>query len=103
VLRRFAHRHHSRCGVRLNYILLKEAARKGAKAIVTICPLCQFNLDAYQSEIRKETGEAFDMPVLYFTQILGWALEAMPSHWDWAAPFRGAAPSRNGFPSTHRR
>jgi heterodisulfide reductase subunit B len=61
-------------GVRLNYILLKEAARKGAKAIVTICPLCQFNLDAYQSEIRKETGEAFDMPVLYFTQILGWAL-----------------------------
>jgi len=61
-------------GVRLNYILLKEAARKGAEAIVTICPLCQFNLDAYQSEIRKETGEAFDMPVLYFTQILGWAL-----------------------------
>jgi heterodisulfide reductase subunit B len=61
-------------GVRLNYILLKEAARKGAKAIVTICPLCQFNLDAYQSEIRKETGEAFDMPVFYFTQILGWAL-----------------------------
>jgi len=61
-------------GVRLNYILLKEAARKGAKAIVTICPLCQFNLDAYQAEIRKETGETFDMPVLYFTQILGWAL-----------------------------
>jgi heterodisulfide reductase subunit B len=61
-------------GVRLNYILLKEAARKGAKAIVTICPLCQYNLDAYQAEIRKETGEAFDMPVLYFTQILGWAL-----------------------------
>ncbi len=41
-------------GVRLNYILLKEAARKGAEAIVTICPLCQYNLDAYQAEIRKQ-------------------------------------------------
>ncbi|MCS7309439.1 MAG: heterodisulfide reductase-related iron-sulfur binding cluster, partial [Armatimonadetes bacterium] len=28
-------------GVRLNYILLKEAQRRGAQAIVTICPLCQ--------------------------------------------------------------
>ena len=61
-------------GVRLNYILLKEAARKGAQAIVTVCPLCQYNLDAYQSEIRRESGERLDMPVLYFTQILGWAL-----------------------------
>jgi len=63
-------------GVRLNYILLKEAARKGAAAIVTVCPLCQYNLDAYQTEISRETGEPFDMPILYFTQILGWALGA---------------------------
>jgi heterodisulfide reductase subunit B len=61
-------------GVRLNYILLKEAARKGAEAIVTICPLCQYNLDAYQGEIRKHAGEPLDMPVFFFTQILGWAL-----------------------------
>jgi heterodisulfide reductase subunit B len=61
-------------GVRLNYILLKEAARKGAQAIATICPLCQFNLDTYQAEMRRETRESLDMPVLYFTQLLGWAL-----------------------------
>jgi len=61
-------------GVRLNYILLKEAARKGAEAIATACPLCQYNLDAYQAEIRREAGEVMDMPILYFTQILGWAL-----------------------------
>jgi len=65
-------------GIRLNYILLKEAARKGAEAIVTICPLCQFNLDAYQAEIRKQSHETFDMPILYFTQVLGWALGASP-------------------------
>ncbi|GIV21186.1 MAG: heterodisulfide reductase subunit B [Armatimonadota bacterium] len=61
-------------GVRLNYILLKEAVRRGAQAIVTICPLCQFNLDAYQAEIRKQTGEPIDMPILYLTQVVGWAL-----------------------------
>ena len=61
-------------GVRLNYILLKEAARKGAQAMVTVCPLCQYNLDAYQAEIRRATGEPLEMPILYFTQILGWAL-----------------------------
>lgn len=61
-------------GVRLNYILLKEAARKGAQAVATICPLCQFNLDTYQAEMRRETGELLDLPVLYFTQLLGWAL-----------------------------
>src|SRR5512136_510884 len=65
-------------GIRLNYILLKEAVRKGAEAIVTICPLCQFNLDAYQSEIASKTGEAFDVPILYFTQVLGWALGGDP-------------------------
>ncbi|MCL6543719.1 MAG: CoB--CoM heterodisulfide reductase iron-sulfur subunit B family protein [Bryobacteraceae bacterium] len=61
-------------GLRLNYILLKEARRKGAEAIVTLCPLCQFNLDVYHAEIARQSGERFDMPVLYFTQVLGWAL-----------------------------
>lgn len=61
-------------GIRLNYILLKEALRRGAQALVTICPLCQFNLDAYQAKIRKQTGEPIDMPILYLTQVVGWAL-----------------------------
>lgn len=65
-------------GVRLNYILLKEAARKGAQAIVTLCPMCQFNLDAYQAEIRRGSGEELNLPVFYFTQVLGWALGASP-------------------------
>jgi len=61
-------------GVRMNYELLKEAARNGAESIVTICPLCQFNLDAYQSQIRADTKEPIDMPILYITQVLGWML-----------------------------
>ncbi len=61
-------------GKRLNYVLLKEAIRKGAQAIVTICPLCQFNLDAYQAEISDESGVPFDVPILLLPQLLGWVL-----------------------------
>lgn len=65
-------------GVRLNYILLKETVRKGAQAIPTLCPLCQFNLDAYQAEIRREARESLALPIFYFTQVLGRALGGDP-------------------------
>ena len=45
-------------GLRLNYILLKEAARKGAEAIVTMCPLCQFNLDVLPERDRAAERRA---------------------------------------------
>ncbi len=85
-------------GLRLNYILLKEAARKGAEAIVTICPLCQFNLDAYQAEIRKQTGEALDLPILYFTQVLGWSLGCDPSKLGLHRAISGRGLIRRWFP-----
>jgi len=60
-------------GLRLAYIILKEAKKRGAGAIVTLCPLCQFNLDGYQGKIASKY-ESVDMPVLYFTQVLGLAM-----------------------------
>jgi heterodisulfide reductase subunit B len=54
--------------------ILKQARRAGAHCIGTICPLCQMNLEAYQSKIASRLGEDCRMPVLYFTQILGKAL-----------------------------
>ena len=38
-----------------------------------ICPLCQFNLDGYQDAIASKF-ERVDLPILYFTQILGLAM-----------------------------
>jgi len=61
-------------GLRLNYILLKEAKRRGADAIVTICPLCQFNLEFAQNKISRTFKEDVRLPVLYFSQVLGLAL-----------------------------
>ncbi len=60
-------------GQRLCYILLKEASKRGADLIATACPLCQFNLEAYQDKINKKYDDV-TMPVVYFTQLLGLAL-----------------------------
>ncbi|MBI1387835.1 MAG: disulfide reductase [bacterium] len=61
-------------GMRLSFIILKEAKKRGADVIATACPLCQFNLECYQNEMREEFGEAVDIPVVYFSQLMGKAM-----------------------------
>jgi heterodisulfide reductase subunit B len=51
--------------------LLSSARDNGAELIITACPLCQTNLDAYQSRVNKKFREKFDLPVLFFTQLMG--------------------------------
>lgn len=58
-------------GLRLNRALLKEAQKRGADAVVTCCPLCQHNLECYQGKINRRYEEAIDIPVAYFTQLMG--------------------------------
>jgi heterodisulfide reductase subunit B2 len=48
--------------------IISDALAKGARAISTVCPLCQFNVDASQSGIDLPR-----VPVLFFTQLLGLA------------------------------
>lgn len=48
------------------------ADAEGADAIVTVCPLCQMNLEAYQDKAARAGGKA--VPVLYLTQLLGLAM-----------------------------
>lgn len=54
--------------------LLSCAAENGAVAVVTTCPMCQVNLEAYQDRIRRKFGRKYRLPVLFFTQLLGLAL-----------------------------
>ena len=49
-------------------------AAKGADAIVTVCPMCQMNLEAYQKKISGMSGEDLNMTILYLPQFLGLAL-----------------------------
>ena len=47
---------------------------QGADAIVTVCPMCQMNLEAYQKKISGMCKEDMRMTVLYLPQLLGLAV-----------------------------
>lgn len=53
--------------------LLHNAAEYSADMIVTLCPMCQLNLDAYQDAVNKHFGTDYHIPILYFTQLMGLA------------------------------
>jgi heterodisulfide reductase subunit B len=53
--------------------ILDEAKRKGAQLISTLCPLCQFNLDAAQAKLTRSP-----IPIPYFSQLAGLALGISP-------------------------
>jgi heterodisulfide reductase subunit B len=59
-------------GVRMVYILHQEARKRGADCLATVCPLCQFNLDAYHDSVRSEYGSIM-VPTVYFSQLMGLA------------------------------
>jgi heterodisulfide reductase subunit B len=54
--------------------LLQSAQDYKADVIVCICPMCQLNLDAYQSRVNSEFNQNFRLPVLFLTQLVGIAL-----------------------------
>ncbi len=50
--------------------IVEAAYDHGADMIVTPCPLCQANVEVYQSEINRKQGTKFEMPVLYYSQLM---------------------------------
>jgi heterodisulfide reductase subunit B len=77
-------------GLLCSYILLKEAITRGADVVATVCPLCQFNLDCYRDKMvskwgnetipdprnkdaRVPVGPRLNIPVVFFTQLIGLA------------------------------
>lgn len=59
---------------KLNDRLLSMAMEAEADCLVTGCPMCQANLDTRQEELEKETGKRYNLPILYFTELMGLAL-----------------------------
>jgi len=58
----------------LNKKILESAYENAADLVLTTCPLCQINLEAYQNKINKKFKTDFHLPILFFTQALGFAL-----------------------------
>ena len=56
------------------YDILNSAINRGAEAIVLSCPLCGFNLDNRQKEIKEKFSDFKGIPIFYFTQLLALSL-----------------------------
>jgi heterodisulfide reductase subunit B len=54
--------------------ILAMARAAGVDCVATACPLCQLNLDMRQKDIEAKRGHRYDLPVFYFTQLLGLAM-----------------------------
>lgn len=64
--------------LKLSNDILAMARDAGAECFATACPLCQPNLDMRQKEIENKYGIKYNMPVFYFTQLIGLAIGARP-------------------------
>ena len=51
--------------------IIEAAYDGGADMIVTPCPMCQLNVEIYQGQINKKYRTKFEMPVLYYSQLMG--------------------------------
>jgi heterodisulfide reductase subunit B2 len=59
---------------RLSGEIIKDAADRGAEAVIVACPMCHSNLDMRREAINSFLGEKIEIPVLYATQALGLAM-----------------------------
>ena len=57
----------------MSHKVLDNAKEVGAEVIVVACPLCQGNLDMRQRQIEEEYDQDYNLPILYFTQLMGLA------------------------------
>ena len=60
-------------GIELVTAILSDA--KGADVIVTVCPMCQMNLEAHQGKISNHRSEDLHKTILYLPQLIGLALD----------------------------
>ncbi|MCC2112256.1 MAG: CoB--CoM heterodisulfide reductase iron-sulfur subunit B family protein, partial [Hyphomicrobiales bacterium] len=61
--------------------ILQAAKDADADVISTPCPLCQTNVEMYQEAINKEFGTDFNIPVVFYSQLMAVAF-GMDPHKD---------------------
>ncbi|WP_423907135.1 CoB--CoM heterodisulfide reductase iron-sulfur subunit B family protein [Candidatus Spongiihabitans sp.] len=50
--------------------IVESAYDHNADMIVTPCPVCQMNVEVYQEQINKTYNKNFNMPVVYYSQLM---------------------------------
>jgi heterodisulfide reductase subunit B len=58
--------------------ILEEAKEKQADVISTPCPLCQQNVEMYQEKINAKFGTDFNIPVVFYSQLMAVAFGMDP-------------------------
>jgi heterodisulfide reductase subunit B len=72
--------------------LLQSAVEYHADMILCMCPMCQLNMDAYQSRVNGFFGLNFKMPIIFFTQLLGVAFGIDPKTLGFGKEIVAASP-----------
>ena len=69
---------HAKVTARLSSNVLTSAKGRGADLVTLACPMCHMALDTYQGKAERVAGEKLDLPILYFTQLMGLAFGIAP-------------------------
>lgn len=59
--------------MKLTQKLLDMAQEAGADCIAVACPMCHENLDSKQPELSLASGKPYNIPIFYFTELMGLA------------------------------
>jgi len=73
--------------------LLQSASDYRADVIACLCPMCQLNLDAYQGRVNNFFNTKFDLPILFFTQLIGLAIGLDPAELGFGKEIVSARPA----------
>lgn len=79
--------------------ILASAVERGANALVSSCPLCEYNLGTRQPDVRRRRPQLGELPTYYFTQLMALALGCDPEvcRLDLSPPICQAQLERQGL------
>ena len=80
-------------GLELIKRLVDEAEHHLADMMVTVCPMCQINIDAYQGEMNAQFHTKHKMPIVFFTQLMGVAFGLDPKKMGFGRELTNARPA----------
>ena len=70
---------HADITAKLTSNILFSAYDRSAEVVTLACPMCHMALDMYQTKAEHILGQPLNLPVLFFTQLMGLALGIAPS------------------------